>query len=638
MKQLIFLMMGVMFFSFLSAQNNTKVLLEMTTATGCYHCPSGNHYIDSLANLHPDKVIVLRYQFPLNSYDPIYYQDSAEINQRSKAIFPTGQFGLPGTYCNGVYHKMGYPDRLTSDSIDSVYRVRNHFLLEIGHQVTVDCDSLDITFTITSDTIQEFAAGKLFAHIVLMEDSIFFKNPPGNNGEKDFFFECRKFVPEVTGWQIPDQWSAGMTRTYSYKVPIPGYIYDLNNLYVIGFIQNNSNLHILQSAKDHQQKLPYYAGIDIHKSLNFPPFTCDTILNGAKVFVKNMGTATLTSFRLLYRVHGGIYDTLQWTGSVPSDSLAEITLPPLGISGDGHKTIDTQVIYPNEHWVVESFASQFSSSIEVNVIPDEPPVHEYFTRTGFPYKGWFIYNPNRDGNTWMQNKTTSVSGYYMTSLFLRSFTMMPGTINEFYPPEITVHQMSSMTLYFDIAHIMTGGAPDTLEIFLSDNCGKSWTLVYKKTGNEFAYTSIPWPEWINGVPDSTEVNSWKRQTANLTGYAMDSKINLRFKYTRGEGNNVHIRNLYIGPGVGIPDRHADAFSIHPNPAQGMITIESTNGERIMGIEVFNLMGAVVFSKMEPIVAGDKLTIDLTGLHGGIYMVRIKTRAGWITKKIIITGT
>lgn len=631
-------MLGLMFFSFLPAQNNTKVLLEMTTATGCYHCPSGNHYIDSLANIHPDKVIVLRYQFPLNSYDPIYYQDSAEINQRSKAIFPTGQYSLPGTYCNGVYHTISYPDRLTSDSIDSVYQVRNHFQLEIRHQVTVDCDSLTITFTVTSDTIQEFAAGMLFAHVILMEDSIFFKNPPGNNGEKDFFFECRKFVPGVTGWQIPDQWTTGMTRTYSYKVPIPGYIYDLNNLYMVGFIQDNSNMHILQSTKDQQQKLPYYAGIDIHKSLNFPPFTCDTVLNGAKVFVKNMGTATLSSFRLLYRVNEDDYDTLQWGGALPTDSLTEVALPPLNISGDGHKTIDTKVIYPNEHWVVESFASRFSGSIEVNVTADEPPVHEYFTRTGFPYKGWFIYNPNRDGNTWMQNKTTSTSGYYMTSLFLRSFTMMPGTINEFYPPELSVHQMSSMTLYFDIAHIMTGGSPDTLEIFLSDNCGKTWASVYKKTGDEFAYTSMPWPEWSEGVPDSTVTTDWKRQTVTLTGYSLDSKINLRFKYTHGEGNNVHIRNLYIGPSVGIPERKTGSFSIHPNPAQGVVTVASTNGERMMGIEVFNLLGAVVFSNVEAIPAGDKFTIDLSGQPAGIYMIRIKTQAGWTTKKIILTGT
>ncbi len=128
-----------------------------------------------------------------------------------------------------------------------------------------------------------------------------------------------------------------MTRTYAYKVPIPAYIYDLNNIYIVGFIQDNSNMHILQSAKDQQQKLPYYAGIDIHKSLNFPPFTCDTVLSGAKVFVKNMGTATLTSFRLLYRVNEDDYDTLQWSGALPTDSLTEVALPPLNISGDGHK-------------------------------------------------------------------------------------------------------------------------------------------------------------------------------------------------------------------------------------------------------------------------------------------------------------
>lgn len=59
---------------------------------------------------------------------------------------------------------------------------------------------------------------------------------------------------------------------------------------------------------------------------------------------------------------------------------------------------------------------------------------------------------------------------------------------------------------------------------------------------------------------------------------------------------------------------------------------------MMGIEVFNLLGAVVFPNVEAIPAGEKFTIDLTGQPAGIYMVRIKTQAGWITKKNILTGS
>jgi hypothetical protein len=624
----------MMFLLITMAQNNTKVLFEMTTATGCFHCPAGNAYIDSLAWLHPDKVVVLRYQLPLNSYDPIFYQDSADLKKRSAEIFPTGEYGMPGAYCNGKYSTVSHPQDFTTETIDSVYAIRSHFQLDLQHQVTADCDSLSVVFTITSDTVLNFPSGKLVAHLILMEDSIFFQYPPGNNGEKDFFFECRKFIPDVKGFQIPDQWTAGMSKTYTYKVPIPGYIYDLNNLYVLGFIQDKSTMHILQSAKDHQHKLPDYAGIDSHKSLVFKPFTCDTLLPDAKVFVKNMGTQPLTSFKLLHRVNSLPFDTIHWTGFLAPDSLVLIALPTLRIPGDGHKTITVKVIYPNNHWVVESFSGKYSAGIEVNVTPDEPPLHEYFTGTHFPYKGWFVDNPNRDGNTWHQNKAQADAGYMVNTLFLRSFTMMPGTVNEFYPPEISVHQMGSMTLYFDVAHVRGGDVPDTLEIFLSDDCGKTWNSVYSKTGDQFGFTSIPWPEWYSGSPDTTSA-SWKRQTVSLSGYQPDSKINLRFRYTKGGGNNIRIRNLYIGPNVGIAPPSGGSFTISPNPTRGFVTVAPENGQQILETQVYTIFGKLVLSVQRTGHTTEKQPLDLTNQPAGIYLVRLRFDSGWFTEKVVV---
>lgn len=628
-------MAGVMFVLITMAQNNTKVLFEMTTATGCFHCPAGNSYIDSLAWLHPEKVIVLRYQLPLNSYDPIYYQDSSDLNRRSAEIFPTGQYGMPGAYCNGKYNAISHPQSFTTKDIDSVFALRNHFTLDLQHQVTADCDSLTVVFTISSDTILNYPSGKLLAHLVMMEDSIFFQYPPGNNGEKDFFFECRKFIPDVKGWALPDQWSAGMSKTYTFKVPIPDYIYDLNNIYFIGFLQDKSTMHIVQSVKDHQHKLPDYAGIDSHQSLKFKPFTCDTLLPGAKVFVRNMGTQPLSSFKLLHRVNSLPYDTIPWSGHLLPDSLISINLPTLKIPGDGHKTISVKVITPNNHWIVESFASKYSAGIEVNVIPDEPPLHEYFTGTHFPYKGWFVDNPNRDGNTWYQNRTQATDAeYMMNTLFMRSFTMMPGTVNEFYPPEIAVHQMSSMTLSFDIAHVMAGQSPDTLEIFLSDNCGNNWNSIYKKTGDQFSYTFVPWPEWLSGAPDTTD-SRWKRQTVSLSGYQPGSKINLRFKYTRVSGNNVRIRNLYIGPNVGITSQSINSFSIYPNPSHGFVTVEPANGAQVLQTEVYTILGKRVLSQPSTSHSTESLRLDLSDQPAGIYLVRLCLDSGWITQKVVV---
>ncbi len=620
----------------LPAQNNTNVLLEMTTATGCYHCPGGNRRIDSLTWMHPDKVILVRYQCPLNSYDPIYYQDSAEINRRIKFIFPDNVFGLPGTYHNGQYQLNGNPELYNSELIDSIYNLRSHFQLTLNHSLTADCDSILITFTITSDTIQEFPAGSLKGRLIVMEDSVYFQYPPGNNGEKDFYFECRKFIPDQNGFDIPVSWTTGMTRTFTFPVTIPSYIYDLNNLYMVGFIQRSDDRTILQSVKDNQVKLPWYAGISSNLSLDFQPFTCDTVLKGASVFVKNMGTLVLTSFKLLYKIDSQTFDTLAWSGTLLPDELTEITLPDLDLTGDGHHLVSVKVTDPNHHWIAESFASKYSATIEVNVIPDEPPLHEYFTQKNFPYKGWFIHNPNKDGNTWIQvTYPTFGETYKLGALLLRDFTMMPGTANEFYLPEMAVHQTTSMSLTFDVSHVKTGGPPDTLTVLMSNDCGNSWDEVYRKTGEDLFWTSIPWPEWIGEVPDSTDDVSWKRQTINLSDFQPNSTILVKFRYVRAEGNNTYIRNIYLGPHTSIGESMSATLMLYPNPTRGWITIDPGKGSDIGKAEVVNILGNIVYTVQSPVIARDPVHANLSHLPDGAYIVRISTSQGSVYRKFII---
>jgi hypothetical protein len=621
-----------------TAQINTKVLLEMTTATGCYHCPSGNHYIDSLQAIHPDKLIVLRYQLPLNSYDPIYYQDSAEIKARARFMFGDSLvYGLPGSYCNGSYSQMSDPHAVTSETIDSIYQQTSHFQIALEHLLTADYDSMTVTLSITCDTIFEFGQDPPKAHITLMEDSIFFNTPPGNNGEKDFFYECRKFIPSVEGWNLPSSWTAGMTQTYSFSFPIPAYIYDLNNLYMTGFIQHPTTRRILQSVRDNQMKLPNYAGIDKIRTFDIQPFTCDTMLSGLKAFIKNLGTLPLTSFNLLYAVDAHPFDTLSWMGSIAPDSLVSVNLPAISLGSDGKHSILLKVIRPNDFHVADSYANQFAATVELHTQPDEPPVHEYFNQPGFPYKGWYVHNPNRDNNTWRQYSALTYPGNYkLSALLLRSFTMMTGTINEFFLPELAVHSMSSMTLYFDVSHVMTGGAPDTLTVLISDNCGETWQEVYRKRGDELAWTSIPWPEWIGDLLDSTDASGWKRQTITLQGYQQNSTLLIKFRYHKANGNNVYIRNVYAGPHVGIIESGKQNLIVYPNPASGLVRVKLTGTATSGSVSLIDYTGRVIFCNLP--INGDSefVTPDLSSCAEGIYLIHVKTNLGTLSRKIVLS--
>ncbi|MCD4768717.1 MAG: T9SS type A sorting domain-containing protein [Bacteroidales bacterium] len=71
------------------------------------------------------------------------------------------------------------------------------------------------------------------------------------------------------------------------------------------------------------------------------------------------------------------------------------------------------------------------------------------------------------------------------------------------------------------------------------------------------------------------------------------------------------------------------ISIFPNPNNGIITIETKN---IQAIEIIDITGKLVKQIRE---TSNKIQIDLSSLHKGIYFIKIKTEKGIVTEKIIL---
>jgi plastocyanin len=84
--------------------------------------------------------------------------------------------------------------------------------------------------------------------------------------------------------------------------------------------------------------------------------------------------------------------------------------------------------------------------------------------------------------------------------------------------------------------------------------------------------------------------------------------------------------------TGIPaELNVESVSMYPNPGNGHFVL-ATGGTELQGIQVFDLKGSLVFSQS----ILDKTSVDLAGLDEGIYLVRIYTSAGILSKKLIIS--
>lgn len=77
----------------------------------------------------------------------------------------------------------------------------------------------------------------------------------------------------------------------------------------------------------------------------------------------------------------------------------------------------------------------------------------------------------------------------------------------------------------------------------------------------------------------------------------------------------------------------DVFSIYPNPNSGIFHIKLENRVKEINIEVYNLIGEVVFSIKEPNTR--TISVDLKNQPKGIYIVKIISEIGIVNKKIII---
>ncbi|MBX2950243.1 MAG: T9SS type A sorting domain-containing protein [Crocinitomicaceae bacterium] len=76
--------------------------------------------------------------------------------------------------------------------------------------------------------------------------------------------------------------------------------------------------------------------------------------------------------------------------------------------------------------------------------------------------------------------------------------------------------------------------------------------------------------------------------------------------------------------VGLDGLEQNGLSIYPNPNNGMFTITSESGLENTVIEVYSIVGTVVYTNAA--ITGNSLTIDLQNERSGVYFVKVNDRS------------
>ena len=245
--------------------------------------------------------------------------------------------------------------------------------------------------------------------------------------------------------------------------------------------------------------------------------------------------------------------------------------------------------------------------------------------TSFPdYSKFFVETTNYSNVNWELNTTVSSTGN--KCIFLDNFSNNSGSFNSFTSETIDLTSVPStdeILFSFDYVYSKkTAEDFESLKIFGTTDCGKSWILFKTFTSNELDQG------FVSSQPFFPVSNDWS--TKIFTIYSLFQTNNFRFKmeFESGGGNNFFIDNINIFPASQLGLNQQDLLqdiSVFPNPTNfnTVLNFYSSTQQNIE-IVVYNSLGEVVSKPFVSLVkiGSNQFNIESANFKKGIYYINI----------------
>jgi len=132
------------------------------------------------------------------------------------------------------------------------------------------------------------------------------------------------------------------------------------------------------------------------------------------------------------------------------------------------------------------------------------------------------------------------------------------------PPLNFTGSNTTLKLKFDVSYRLKSAATaDTLKVFISTDCGGSWSKIYQKGGTQLSTNAT-----AVVTPYTPTVNTqWRRDSVSLSTYSLQPVVYLKFESKSGDGNNVYLDNINVAytPAAAAPNA---SFSVAATKCSG----------------------------------------------------------------------
>lgn len=348
-----------------------------------------------------------------------------------------------------------------------------------------------------------------------------------------------------------------------------------------------------------------------------------------KATIKNKGVEPVTGFTISYQIDNGAVQSTSISGiNLIRDATMQVDLTPALSGLTGMHTITVYAANPvtlsgntDQLATNDTLSKHFGISGSVSA-----PLIENFESSGFPPAGWVSVNP--DANIGWEKAVTGRAS--TSSAFINNFNYPASErIDDLYSPIINYTGVDSVTLSFDLSAATrdfpgtTTNPLDTLEVLITRDCGNSFTSVYKKWGAELQTLNDPiTPQTSEFIPQADYL--WRKEIIDLTGgFIPDGPIQVVFRNTTNEGNNIFIDNVNLTTRILPSKLKEEGWLVLPNPFTGQFSIwhvqQPTN---LRYITIYNAAGQMVWSQQYNSNAQKLITVDMKGKAAGLYIVNM----------------
>jgi hypothetical protein len=177
--------------------------------------------------------------------------------------------------------------------------------------------------------------------------------------------------------------------------------------------------------------------------------------------------------------------------------------------------------------------------------PITPPVTEDFQSGTLP-NNWSVNNGDND-KTW---EITTTAGFNSNSSIYINNADYPanGETDDLILPPMDFTSFTNIELSFNYAYVLwtdpnaTQVWSDTLQVWVSNDCGSSWQKIWGKSGASLVTTT---PIFTGAAWTPSSNNDWDTETINLNNYTAEDDFMLKFRNVNDFENNLFLDNINI---------------------------------------------------------------------------------------------